>query len=82
MPDKSKDSADECFDIYLTEMGIGMKERRLIIDYAAKRVDEACKEQRERDTRIINRQPSINGIKGLIGKKEAIEAIRNAPEPK
>ena len=30
--------ADECFDIYLTEMGIGMKERRLIISYVNKRV--------------------------------------------
>ena len=37
--------ADECFDIYLTEMGIVMKERRLIISYANKRVKKACKEQ-------------------------------------
>lgn len=38
MTDTPQEIADECFDIYLTEMGIGMKERRLIISYVNKRV--------------------------------------------
>lgn len=47
MTDTPQEIANECFDIYLTEMGIGIKERRLIIDYANKRVNDNVNDSAE-----------------------------------
>ena len=77
---KPTESADECFDIYLTEMGIGIKERRLIISYASKCAREACEKQREMIAdRYFNNygQVTTRRLRDKI-----VEFILNTPEPK
>lgn len=76
MTDKPKESADECFDIYLTEMGIGMKERRLIISYAHSLLSAKLNKQRKI---CFDRWKDASGFSNM---PEVIKrAIVYAPEP-
>lgn len=90
--DKPEQSAEEILKEHFKTMGADLPHDSHITfilfamqEYAESYKDmcvkKACKEQRDKDIGIVNRQRFINGIKGLIGKKETVEAIKNAPSP-